>query len=82
MVRVTAALKPKADLERTSRGLRLLTDAVEKRFERSERATLIQKKSRMRNVDSNNHLPGFDCCALCVRRRVFQQHRPKAASRC
>src|SRR5258707_498225 len=42
----------------------------------SERATLIQKISRTRNIDSNNHLPGFDCCVLSVRRRVFQQHRP------
>src|SRR6185503_14380576 len=55
-------------------------DAVEKRFEGSVRATSIQKMSGKRNIDSNNHLPGFDCCALGVRRRLFQQHRPIAAS--
>jgi hypothetical protein len=78
---LTAAFKPKADFERTLPGAALLTDAVEKRFEGSERATSIQKMRRARNIDSNNHLPGFDSCALCVCRRVFQQHRPKAVMR-
>jgi hypothetical protein len=53
----------------------LRVDAVEKRSEWFLRATSIPKMSRIRNFDSNDQLSGFDCCALRVRRRLFQQHR-------
>src|SRR6185295_3847617 len=69
------AIGGEPDAARKSPIWQSLTDAVEKRFEGSVRATSIQKMSGKRNIDSNNHLPGFDCCARGVRRRLFQQHR-------
>ena len=54
----------------------LLTDTVEKRFQRSERATLIQDWSLARNIDSKNAASGFDYCSRAVCGRVFQQYRP------
>ena len=45
----------------------LMTGSVEKRFYGLERATLIQNRSRVRNIDSNSSLFGFDCCVLAAR---------------
>jgi hypothetical protein len=41
----------------------MLADAVEKLFRHGVEATLIQRKSRTRNIDSRDYLCGFNCCS-------------------
>jgi hypothetical protein len=40
---------------------------------------LFQEKDPARNIDSTNHLRGVNSCALIASRRLFQQHRSRAA---
>jgi hypothetical protein len=40
---------------------------------------LSQNRSLARNIDSKNSALGFDCCPRAARRRLYRQHRPKAA---
>ena len=53
----------------------LWVDTVEKRFLGADRATLIQERHVMRNIDSRTHPPGVKSCAPASRRGLFQQHR-------
>jgi hypothetical protein len=53
----------------------LRVDAVDKHFSRRKRATLIRDKSLARNIDSKKAAPGFDCCGIAARRRLYRQHR-------
>jgi hypothetical protein len=54
----------------------LLTDAVEKGFCGSFRATLIQARSHARNIDSRRCSVRFYYCVLAWPRGLFRQHRP------
>jgi hypothetical protein len=56
----------------------VFADTVEKVFLVPQRATLIQTKRRMRNIDSRIASLRFDCCEPTDRLRLFQQHRPSA----
>jgi hypothetical protein len=57
----------------------LVADCVAKLFSAPERATLIQGRAPMRNVDPKFCAPGFDYCEPTACRRVLQQNRPFAA---
>ena len=59
-------------------GRSLLADIVAKRFFASRRATLIQKISLSRKIDSSGTLVCFDSCALGGGRRLLQQYRDLA----
>jgi hypothetical protein len=47
-------------------------------FEGVTRATLIQRLTKMSNVDSPHRLIGFGYCAIAMRQRVLQHISPES----
>jgi len=54
---------------------------LKKDFEAVLWTILVQDDHRTRKFDSRSHRSRFDCCAPAPHRRLFQQHRSKAALR-
>jgi transposase len=74
------ALSKRHDISRQL--MRIFADAVEKLFRHRARATLIQRKSRARKIDSRSSLCGFNSCSNAVLKGVFPQHPPRSDSSC